>query len=100
MDATDGKIFKIMADVTDKLLSKRMDIIVQQGKYHTSPCSFERELQLNSKVSSIFFSRAMDLAKSADKGSVDLFAYCQSTVSDAMVVLLLGKVGMPDTCIF
>ena len=31
MEATDGKIFKIMADVTDKLLSKRMDIVVEQG---------------------------------------------------------------------
>ena len=34
LSATDGKIFKIMADVTDKLLSKRMDIIVQQGTHH------------------------------------------------------------------
>ena len=31
MDVTDGKVFKIMADVTEKLLSKRMDIVVQQG---------------------------------------------------------------------
>lgn len=32
LDATNGKIFKIMADVTSGLLSKRMDIIVKQGK--------------------------------------------------------------------
>jgi hypothetical protein len=31
MELTEGKIFKIMADVTDQLLSKRMDTIVQQG---------------------------------------------------------------------
>ena len=35
MTATDGKFFKIVADVTDKLLSKRMDIVVQQGDYAT-----------------------------------------------------------------
>jgi hypothetical protein len=34
LTATDGKIFKIMADMTDKLLSKRMDIVMPQGKYH------------------------------------------------------------------
>lgn len=39
LSATDGKLFKIMADMTDKLLSKRMDIIVQQGKqiFHALP---------------------------------------------------------------
>ena len=35
MDMTDSKIFSIMADVTDKLLAKRMDIVVQQGKSDT-----------------------------------------------------------------
>ncbi|OAA38539.1 cytochrome P450 [Metarhizium rileyi] len=72
MTATDSKIFKIMAEVTSELLSKRMDIVVQQ-------------------VSCIFLSRAAELAESADSNPVDLFEYCQSTVSDAMVVLLLGK---------
>lgn len=32
MELTQGKIFRIMADVSEKLLSKRMDIIVQQGE--------------------------------------------------------------------
>lgn len=31
LDATNGKIFKIMADVTSGLLSKRMDVVVPQG---------------------------------------------------------------------
>lgn len=33
MSATNGEFLKIMADVTDKLLSKRMDLIVQQGRH-------------------------------------------------------------------
>ncbi|KAF1818370.1 cytochrome P450 [Dissoconium aciculare CBS 342.82] len=72
MELTEGKIFKIMADVTDQLLSKRMDTIVQQ-------------------VSNVFFSRASELAQSAGKGPVDIFEHCQSTVADAMVLLILGK---------
>jgi hypothetical protein len=99
LDMTNGTIFKVMADVTDGLLSKRMDIIVQQGKYH-APAHLREICGWTPKVSSIFFSRATDLANSAEKSSVDLFEYCQSTVSDAMVVLLLGKVGMPDTPIY
>lgn len=72
LDATQGKIFKIMADVTSALLSKRMDVVVLQ-------------------VSSIFFSRAEELSNSPNRDSIDLFEYTQSTVSEAMVVLLLGK---------
>ena len=47
--------------------------------------------RLTSEVATIFFSRAKRLAKTTDK-PLDLFNYCQSTVSDAMVLLLLGKV--------
>lgn len=94
MDATDGKIFKVMAELTDKLLSKRMDIVVQQGEMKSQAIARARMgWGLTAcEVSSVFFSRAQELADSADKGIFDLFEYCQSTVSDAMVVLLLGKV--------
>jgi hypothetical protein len=100
LDATNGQIFKIMADVTDKLLSKRMDIIVQQGKHHPHPLLVDMTVAKIEKVSSIFFSRAAELAESSNKDSVDLFEYCQNTVSDAMVVLLLGRVGRPNATKF
>lgn len=36
LDATDGKIFKIMAEVTSSLVSKRMDMVVSQGKSYAT----------------------------------------------------------------
>ncbi|KAJ5249009.1 cytochrome P450 [Penicillium chermesinum] len=72
MNMTQGRVFKTMADVTSGLLGKRMDIVVKQ-------------------VSSIFFDRAEEITNDPKSQALDLFEYTQSTVSDAMVVLLLGK---------
>lgn len=46
-------------------------------------------------MSWIFFTRAEPLSATSSRkdSGIDLFEHCQSTVSDAMVVLLLGEVG-------
>lgn len=49
MKATDGKIFKIMADVIEKLLSKRMDIVVQQSRHIPNAPANWRKPQLTSQ---------------------------------------------------
>lgn len=37
------------------------------------------------------------LARSPDLDNVDVFEHCQQTVSEAMVLLILGKVNYLDT---
>ncbi|KAF7115859.1 hypothetical protein CNMCM5793_003602 [Aspergillus hiratsukae] len=70
--ATNGKYFKDMAVTVDNLLAKRMNTVVKQ-------------------LAPTFFSHATELAKAPEDASHDLSLYAQRTVSEAMVILLLGQ---------
>lgn len=51
-------------------------------------------------VCNVFFSKANELARSSDLDNVDVFEHCQQTVSEAMVLLILGKVTKLDVRIY
>lgn len=77
LHVADGKFFKIAGDMVEDLLARRVDDVVQQ-------------------VAPIYLQGAKSLVeRSGSDVDVDIFDHCQSTVSEAMVVLLFGKVREP-----